>query len=319
METLLQFFGLTENNIIQCNIYIDDDPIPNGYGLVLNNYVLTLHHIITGKKICIDKIIYNILYEFEEYDIIVLCKNNYKGNITEFLTLLENEINTNCIKLSDINKYMNTRFKIFKSNIILNLNRIENTSLKSNILPQILLGKFNMILNTDISDLDDLADLAGFSGSICYKNNLIFGLLISQNNEDIEIIPLEIIFDLLNIHYKYGIRYLPINMNGNNITDRYKNFYKNDIILQMNNIDVDDFGMIYYQKYNQHIPISSYILLYEYNKIYFKIHRNILKTKKIINITYNIEKFTENKIQINIKENPKEISIKNLCFKELSE
>lgn len=314
METLLQFLGLNDNFFSQCDIYIDENNMPNGSGLLINKYVLTLDHIITGKNIYINKIKYDVLYKIEEYDIIVLQQFNYNGNINEFLNELNNYIRY--INISEIDNHINTQFKIFKSNLILNLNKIENTFLKSNILPEILLGKFNIIFNKFITTT---TDLSGLSGSVCYKDKHIFGLLVSQNNSDIEVIPVEIIYDLLNIHHKHKIRYIPININGNIITSNYKNLYKNDMIIQMNDINVDDFGMVYFDKYKQYISISTYILLYEHNIIYFKIQRNTHKSKKKIEIQYKIENFTENKIQINIKENEKKIIIKNLCFKELSE
>jgi hypothetical protein len=314
METLLQFLGLSGNFFSQCEIYINDDIIPNGFGLIINKYVLTLDHIITDKNIYINKTKYNILYKIEEYDIIVLHKSEYVGNIDEFL----NEFidNIEYMNISRMDKHMNTQFKIFKSNLILILNRIENTSLKSNILPEILLGKFNIIPNKFINNT---SNLAGFSGSVCYKDNKIFGLLVSQNDDDIEVMPIEIIYDLLKIHSKHGLRYFPVNIYGNIINSSNNLFCKNDMINKINNIQIDEFGMIYYKKYNHYIPIQTFLLLYDNNKIIINVIRNRPKVKKEIIINYKLEKFAENKIKINIKENNKQIIIKNLCFKELSE
>jgi hypothetical protein len=68
-----------------------------------------------------------------------------------------------------------------------------------------------------------------------------------------------------------------------------------------------------------YIPIQTLLLLYDNNKIIINVIRNRPKVKKEIIINYKLEKFAENKIKINIKENNKQIIIKNLCFKELSE
>jgi len=313
LHSLLQFIGLTNKNIDQCDIFINDDIEPNGNGLIIDKYILTLHHIITGDNIYINKIKYNVLYSLEEYDIIILIKNRYKGDIVDFLTKFNDSITY--MQIANMNNYINTQFKIFKSNLVLNLNKIENTSLKSNILPEIILGKFNLIFN---KYYNEVSDLAGLSGSICYKNNEIFGLLISQNGNDIEIMPLELIYDLLKNHYN-GIRYFPINMSKNIIKYNYNSFYKNDIIIKIDNIDIDEFGMLYYEKYKHYITISTFLLLYDKKNIDIIVYRNTCKTKKQVIINYKIEKFTENKIKINIKENNKEIIIKTLCFRELSE
>jgi hypothetical protein len=317
MESLLKFLRLTEKSIPQCGIHIDNNESTNGFGLIVDEYVLTLYHIISGTNIHINKIKYKIIHEIVDYDIVILCKHAYNGNIYDFLEKMNRKIinkELNMIKISDINA--SKEFKIFFSNLVLNFNDIENTSLKSNILPQILLGKFNILDNPDLLNLDDLC---GLSGSICYIDDNIFGFVISENNGIIEVIPLEIILDLVRIHSVYGIRYFQVNISGNIIPNNYKNFNKNDRITHINNIEVDDFGMVLFDRYNKLISINTYIMLFDKNKIDIKILRNTHKSRKEFIIKYKIDKFTENKILINIKENNKYIIIKDLCFKELSE
>lgn len=308
----MQFLGIYSNDISQCDIYINNDPVKNGHGLIIDEYVLTLHHIITNNNIYINRCKYDILFSIEEYDLIILCEHVYKGNINDFLRKIKSQIvnnDINIINIKDMKQYRDSEFKIYHSEIIMNFIDIENISLKSNIFPQILMGKFNTNYTKELN---------GYSGSICYIKNKIFGLLISQSDNFIEIFPLELIIDLINNYVYFGKRYLPVSLNNNIIIKNYRNFNKNDVILKINNIDVNDFGTIYYHKYDIYIPIDTYILLNDDNKVIMTIERNG-KIKKQINIKYSIEIFNENKISLNIKENNKYSKIKNLYFKELSE
>ncbi len=303
---------LSLNDLTQCDIYINDS-IQNGYGLMIDEYVLTLNHIILNHNILINRKQYDILYVIDEYDICILCDHNYKGDIHNFLSKIESKIYRNDIDIlhiNEINKYMKNKFKIYKSNIILNFVNIEQTSLKSNILPQILIGKFTSSYN---------GELNGYSGSICYVLNKIFGILVSQTDEHIEILPLEFIIDLIKIIVQFGKRYLPISLSSNKIINNYKQFQKNDEIISINDNDLNDSGMIYCHKYNIFVPIDTYILMHNNHKINFKLFRQTHKYKKEITIKYLIEKINENNISLNIKENNKYYNIKNLLFKELSE
>lgn len=339
METLLKFLGLN-TTFNQVDLYVSGIYNPIGKGIEYDEYVLTLEHITNDVTIFTTHrniIEYKSIFKIDEYDIDILCQKGIDGNIEIFLKKL---MNTNYIKIKDINKNIDTDstkslglpnldgkntsvspitlsdndsiYKVYKSNLTLQYEQIECIELKSTIFPQIPIIKCNIYTNY-------LDELSGLSGSIVYRNNKILGILTSDYKENIEILPFEFIIDIMIMTHKYCRRYCPLQMNNNIIQKTYKSLKKNDMIIKIDDIDIDDFGKIYYDKYDIFIPIKTYILLKKNKHIDIKICRNVNKIKKYYDIKYLIDKFNESNITINFRENTKEINIKNVSIKELSE
>lgn len=310
METLLKFLNLY-NTFNQIDLYIENLSIPIGKGIKINEYILTLYHITKDRNIYINKnndIIYRSIFKIEEYDIDILCTKN--KSIDEFIEKI-NELKY--LNISDLIK--DNIFKVYKSDILLRFIDIKCTELTSTLFPQIPICTCD-IYNTEI--MENKIDLEGLSGSIIYFNDKIIGLLTSNYNDHIEILPFEFIIDIIINTHNFGRRYCPIIFNNNKIVYKTKNFNKNDIILKIENIPVDENNNVFYRKYNLQIPVSTFILLYYGENINFQIERLVKNTKKIIKINYKINIFNENML-INFKENNKFIIIKDIIIKELSE
>lgn len=315
METLLKFLGFN-NTFNQIDLYIPNMSKPIGKGIKYDEYILTLEHITNNVNIITKNtniIEYKSIFKIEEYDIDILCDKTIDGNILLFLDKLNN--NTNYININNINDYKDFIYKVYNSNITLKYDMIECIELKSTIFPHIPIIKFNIHTN----DLNDLNDLRGLSGSIVYINDKIVGILTSNFEKTIEILPFEFLIDIINITQTYCRRYCPLQINNNMILKSYKSLKKNDMIIEIDNIPINDFGDIYYKKYNLLIPLKTYILLKHSKYIDLKICRCINKIKKYYYTRYLIDKFNEAYITINFRENSKQINIKEFIIKELSE
>jgi len=313
METLLKFLGIN-NTFNQIDLYIFEQTKPIGKGIKYDEYILTLEHITNNVNIITKDtniIEYKSIFKIEEYDIDILCDKTMNGSIILFLDKF-NILKKNYINIKNINFHENSIYKVYNSNITLKYDNIECIELKSTIFPNIPILKFNVHTN-------DLRGLSGLSGSIVYTNDKIMGLLTSNYENTIEILPFEFIIDIINITYTYCRRYCPLQINNNIIMKSYKSLKKNDMIIEIDNIDINDFGEIYYEKYNLLIPLKTYILLKPSRYIDIKICRCINKIKKYFNTRYLIDKFNEAYVTINFRENSKEINIKNIMIKELSE
>lgn len=316
METLLKFLGFN-NTFNQIDLYISEKSKPIGKGIIYDEYILTLEHITNNVNIItkdINIIEYKSIFKIEEYDIDILCDKTINGNILLFLDKFKT-YNKNYIKIKNINNYEDSIYKIYNSNITLKYDLIECIELKSTIFPHIPIIKFNIYTN----DLSDLSDLRGLSGSVVYTNDKIIGLLTSNYQKTIEILPFEFIIDIINVTHNYCRRYCPLQINNNMILKSYKSLKKNDMIIKIDNIPINDFGDIYYEKYDLIIPLKTYILLKNSKYIDIQICRYINKIKKYYYTKYLIDKFNEAYISINFRENSKQINLKNFIVKELSE
>jgi hypothetical protein len=313
MESLLKFLGLN-NTFNQVDLYVSGIYNPIGKGIEYDKYILTLEHITNNINVYTKhKNIteYKSIFKIEEYDIDILCDINVDGNIDIFLDKLK-IFNTKYISIHDINDNYDMIYKVYKSNLTLKYNTFECIELKSTIFPQIPIVKCN--INTN-----DLNELGGLSGSIVYNDDKIMGILTSDYEKNIEIIPFEFIIDIINLTNKYCRRYCPLQINNNIVLKQNKSLKKNDMIITIDNKDIDEFGRIYYDKYDTYIPIKTYILLKNNKYIDINICRYINKIKKYYNVRYLIDKFNEANITINFRENNKQINIKNFMIKELSE
>jgi hypothetical protein len=303
---------------IVCDININGNI--DGKGIKLNEYVLTLSHIIENNTyIYSNNIKYNLLINIDIYDICVLSCS-LEPDINDFINKLDDLIKNKCISLSNHNKFNHDKFNIYNINYELKFNQIDNINLKSYLFPSIPMGLFN-IINISPSELESLC-CSGLSGSVIQSNNKYFGLIISQNENNIlEIMPFEIISDIIKSYIANGnnFSYLPLTIDRDIICFTYRHILKNDIIEYINKEKLIQ-NNIYIKKYNFKIPYQTYILLFCVDKY---IDIEIVRNKKniIIEETINIKlcKYNFNNIFLNYKETNLQIDIFNFTFKELSE
>ena len=326
LSTILNIYDtkITKLNSYICNIKINNDII--GKGLMIGDYILTLSHIMdTHNIIFINQIKYINILNIDFYDICILIKNtnlknksddNYTEYIEKFLIEFNNFIKNNCIFLNNINNilYMNMNDKIY--NLI--HKKIDNINLKSYLYPSIpmYICNFEYIQENEIQEII----YSGISGNTVFFENKFIGLIVSENSKkEIEILPFEIIYDIIKnyVNNSNNFFYLPIIIINNINQKKYMNINKNDYIYSIDNKELIE-NNILIEKYNIFIPYQSYILLYCNQKtinIYRKKNNIIQKETIIINLNeYNFEK-----LFLNYKENINSITIFDITFKELSE
>ena len=229
METLLKFLGFN-NTFNQVDLYVSGISKPIGKGIKYDEYILTLEHITNNVNIITkNKTIkeYNSIFKIDEYDIDILCDKTIDGNIELFLNKF-NKSNINNIEIQSINNYKDFIYKVYNSNVTLKYNNIECIELKSTIFPHIPIIKFTIFENDeDNENREDVEDLRGLSGSIVYIDDMIVGILTSNYEKTIEILPFEFINDIINITHKYCRRYCPLHITNNIIQKKHKNLKKN--------------------------------------------------------------------------------------------
>jgi hypothetical protein len=309
MDTLLKFLGLY-NTFNQIDLYIEDLSIPVGKGIKIDRYVLTLYHITKDRNMYINKnydITYKSIFKIEEYDIDILCDTNKSVD-----DLIEKLGEIKYLKIADI--ITDNITKVYRSDLLLKFIEIKCTELTSTLFPPIPIIMFNIYNRRLLGEYE----LEGLSGSIVYDNDKIIGILTSNYNDNIEILPFEFIFDIIINNHKFGRRYCSIVFDNNKIIYKIQNFNKNDRVININDVRIDEENNIYYQKYNLNIPVHTYLLLYDETHVIFHIERLIKNIKKIFTINYKINVF-KNNLLINFRENNKFIDMKGIIIKELSE
>lgn len=287
MDNIKKLFGFTtkinlKNNIHK--IYINNRPEHNGFGIDFENFILTPYHVIqNNRNIIVDNNEYIVLLEIDEYDIAVLIKQNQStsdNNISYFLKLFQEFIDTQIIKITDINDQFyndsnNELYKQYYINDLINFKYIEtrHIHLKTNLFPAIPLYVYNKIM------LD--VDYYGYSGCPLVCLNLYTSLLISERNDNEIIgIPFEIIYKIINTYNNNNNKfyYLPIKLNDESISQKkYKSINKDDTIMK-----IDDKKIIKNSIFDDYLKIylshDTYILLNGIKFISIQVHR-IIKSK----------------------------------------
>ena len=314
----LNFDDQSDHQNYVCDIIINGNI--DGKGIIIDKYVLTLNHIVENNTdIYINDIKYNLLLNIDIYDVCILSCS-LEPDINDFINRFDAFIKNTCISLCENSKFNHYNFKIYNTNYELKFNSIDNINLKSYLYPSIPVGLFN-IMNISLSELESLC-CSGISGSVIQYNNKYFGLIVSQNiNNMLEIIPFEIIFDIIKsyITNQNNFNYLPLTLNRDINCFTYRHILKNDIVEYINKQKIIQ-NNIYIKKYNLKIPYQTYILLFCFDKfvdIDIIRHKKTLIIEKKINI--KLCKYNFNNIFLNYKENDLQVNIFNFIFKELSE
>lgn len=297
-------------------------------GLQICNYTITVSYKINNcDTLLIENINQKIYGNINHYNITVLSENkNVKSanNCVDLFTLI-NKINY--VKYKDIS--INDTIKDLNNNIEICIINKKICKYLSNIAPAIpiIVGKTkqkNIIAGT----------------FLCDKDNQIIGMITSNNNENnIEIIPFEIILYLINNYLNISIKSLlfklsvcDININNKDINALYFNttslslktnkfinitFYIGDVITKINDLTINIDGMIFDIKLNTFIPLETFVLFNgdKYIKItYIRTDKNIeeIVCVKSINLENNL-------FCVNITGENKTYKFKNIVFSELSE
>jgi len=310
------------DNTYFCDIIINGNN--DGKGIIIDNYILTLSHIVTTNNIIyVNRIKYTELLNIDFYDICIFTKDDKTCNndIYKFLVEFKKFIEEKCILLQN-----NTDF-IENNNAYLNMNnkfyeliyeKIENTNLKSYIYPSIPMYLFNFKSTTN-NNIEDILS-SGISGTCVLYQNKYIGLIVSQNKEKfIEIIPFEIIYDIIKnyIINSNNFYYIPLLIKNNINQNKYKKILKNDYITKINNkLLIND--KIFIDKYKIFIPYQTYILLYcNLKNINIEIKKKYNNNIEKINIDLN--KYNFDLLFLNHKDNFDSVTLFNITFKELSE
>lgn len=310
LSSLMKYLNI--NTIQEVSIYTDDTNIPAGYGIYINNVILTAYHIVHDKSFIKnhnnEQIIIDIV--IDEYDIVILKKPDKIINYNSFLLDLKFFVNENN-KIKYINSYKNNIFKL--KNKIISMIDIECDYIKTNIFPQLPVFIFS-------SDSD--IDYSGYSGSAIISKNNLFGILISINinNGKITCLPIEIIYYILKnyIHNKMNFYYMPINMKNNIVCNNFRNLVKNDIIYKINNIELNN-DMIYDNNLENDIPYDTYLMLNGFTDIKIEYYRNNSKNKKKYMINIKLKVFSYKYVSFDFRDKNFNYNINGIIFSELSE
>lgn len=311
MSYIVSLFKYLSINYITCiPIYIDDNKEPNGYGMVIDDIVLSAYHVVrNSNKIIINDKKYKIELYIDEYDIVILNKTNNIINYDYFL----NKLNTYIIyKIKNFESIVNKTFNILDKKII--LDDLQCNHVVTNIFPPVPVYIFSSIIEN--------FDYSGYSGSmIRFKNNVLC-MLISENIETKKItgLPLEIIYKILKGYINNNMKfyYLPIILTDNILQNNFRTLVKNDQIKTINNQEIEN-NMIYDIDLNNKILLDTYILLNGIQKVYIEYYRNYKKKKKEHKNNISLKVFNYKNISINFRDTDIDIDISNLLFSELSE
>jgi hypothetical protein len=307
-------------------------------------YVITCYHIIGKYSINIDcffnkerliKIPLENFKSLQEYDISVLKMDKIYYDMVEYYT--ESDI-LNINNLENI--YLKNIFMkddcICTNKILIDDIIIENDFLNSVLIPKIPLYKYNC-------DLLE-SQLEGISGNLLMIEDKIIGLTTSCNGK-IEALPMIIIFNLVKQlintnkcleYFKFDTNIVEIKLGTIEKTSHYVNddynlgykiykkknkfkFRKQDVILNINNININDNGKIYDEYFNYEFEIDTYMMIINYLYDYVKIEL-LSSIKAYEKISVNITGININNIyNINIFDNNKYLYYYGLIFTELSE
>lgn len=302
---------LNINTIKEVAIYTDDTNIPAGYGIYIDNVILTAYHIVY-KKTCIrdnkNELIIDII--IDEYDMAILKKPDKIINYDSFLINLKSYINENN-KIKNFDSYKDNLFKLKNEDII--MMDIECNYIKTNIFPQLPVFIFSSNSNLDYS---------GYSGSAITNKNNLFGILISENINDHKItcLPIEIIYYIFKnyIDNKMNFYYMPLNIKNNIISNNFRNLIKNDIVYKINDIELIN-DMIYDNNLENNIPYDTYLILYGFTKIKIEYYKNNLKNKKKYIINIKLKVFDYKHVSFDFRDKNINYNINGIIFSELSE
>ncbi len=316
MDSFIKLFGSHVNireDSKQDNIkkiYINNNKDYSGYGIMIDKYILTLHHVIEGaKNITINDLSYQLIFYIDEYDIAILSRTN--SNIFEFIDAL-NYFNNNIIKIADSEDYCNLYFSL--NNIDIEFKEISHSHIKTNLFPSIPVYTFNI--------LDDI-DYAGYSGHVVTYKDKYIGLIVMQKQEtrELVVLPFDIISMLIKSYYVNDMKFyhLPIVLNDNVIVNHgFRTLMPHDKIISINGILLND-NTIFDDNLGIKMMYDTYILLNNFN-ILNVVYMRINKTKnKIYNTKIKLKELNYSNLMLNYREYNNNVVINSLEFSELSE
>ncbi len=309
IESLFKYLALDD---IDCNIpiYIDEYEEPNGYGMLIDDIVLSAYHVVrNSNKIIINNQNYKIDLYIDEYDIVILNKIDNIINYDYFL----NKLNTYVTyKIKHFDNIVGKTFNVLDRKLI--LENIECNHLVTNIFPSIPVYIFSSVIKN--------FDYAGYSGSMIKSKNNILCMMISENIDTNKItgLPLEIIYKILSGYISNNMKfyYLPIILTDNIVQNNFRTLVKNDQIKTINNQEIEN-NMIYDSDLDNKILLDTYILLNGIQNICIEYYRNYKNKKKEYKNNISLKVFNYKNISINFRETNKDICISDIIFSELSE
>lgn len=322
MDTLMKMLNIYRTHD-DAKIYIDDNKQHNGTGLLLGDYVLTVYHVIeNAKNININNEQYNVLLFIDEYDIAVLCKkssqktsqNSSQHNIFSFLNIFNKFIDKNCIRIKDIDDYVNEPF-ILERNISFQFLEVIHMHPKTNLFPSIPIYSFKKNINN--------FDYGGFSGHpIKYYNSSVC-LLMSErlSTQQILGIPFEIIYKLIDIYIKNKKQfcYLPLILDENSfVINNFRNISKDDIITHINSTDlINNTVLDPYLEIN--LMYDTYILMNGFDFVDITLYRTVKKIKKEYKINIKTKYLNYRDFSLNYKDTHLSTICNSIELSELSE
>lgn len=342
MEWLLSQLKLSNNTLnCSCDININhinrtyfklkNDNLINGYGVIFNNYVITLNHIIENiynNEYSINKEEYDVLFNIEIYDIIILIKKNKNKDIKLFLQEFNKFYDSILIfsieELLNLNE--NQKIKIGNTDIYLTKKNLELVELKSKLYPKIPI----LLADFDFEKYNEHVQINGLSGSIIHIDKKIIGLLTSINDEDeFEILPLHIIKLLIESAIKNEFKFYSLPVNFIQYEDNVLYIQKSmstilqqqDLILKIDNTYIEENKSIYDSHLNICIPIDTYIILNGKTALDIEYKRSGKNKNTFITHIDNIrlKEIDFKETLMTYKDTEKLVELFGLKFKELSE
>ncbi len=296
-------------------IYINGDKLHNGSGLLLEDYVLTVYHVIEdANNIIINNEEYNVLLFIDEYDIAVLTKKIFQGNIFSFLNIFKKFIERNCIKIKDIDEYVDEPF-ILERNISFQFLEVIHMHPKTNLFPSIPIYSFKKNINN--------FDYGGFSGHLIKYYNMNSCLLISERLSSNQIlgIPFEVIYKLIDIYInnKKQFCYLPLILDENSfVINNFRNILKDDMITNINNKDLIE-NTIFDSDLKINLMYDTYILMNGFDFVDITLYRTVKKIKKEYKINIKTKYINYKDFSLNYKDKQLSTLCNSIELSELSE
>ena len=270
------------------------------YGLAIKyknkSYILTTAHDINHTaKFRYKNNILTILFLNKDLDICILensCQCDYTENLEYLLNYEKGNI------------FINS--STFTNKIVVIFDDIIETNMT-------MLGPLSLIINCH-THVDSIEIKQGMSGiALINNNNNYIGLISRKSNENIHIIPLiNYLCIINNNNLCYYYEFLTIEDNNLKIINKSNKYYhtkklksdcfkKNDIIIKVNNIYIDN-GYIYDKKLKIKVSIYIYILLNHKDKdrVDFLIERNniVMKMKIYVNSYKKLECIKDDNITL---------------------
>ena len=226
----------------------------------------------------IDLVIFEINDEFliDTFVFFNIERNNYDLNdLTKNKTLFVKSIQKTYVNL-DINILCLTKYKYTSD---------------SNYDIMMILFNFN---KSSINYLNKTEEsLFGDSGTLIFNGDKILGIFSSNINGDFVIIPFAIISNIIKnnniakLFFELKNNFVnkinnKINYNFINKKKRYIKLYKNDILLELDDIPINEQGLIYDKNINLEIPLDLY---FQMNKSNNKLNKfKIIRKGKLLDI-----------------------------------